>query len=458
MGVYVSREEVLNQKNIAESVRQHFEIMGVTPRVYIQTFGCQQNESDSEKLYGLARLCGYVKADSEKNADLIIVNTCAIREHAELKTLSITGGYKRLKEEKPGMLIMLCGCMAQQEHVRKKLYNSYPYVDAVFGTDMNYRLPEIIQKALGSKKRLSFVSDLKHNEFGVIAEDTPVERLSKYKAWVSIMYGCDNYCTYCVVPYVRGRERSRSADEIFKEVKQLIADGYKDITLLGQNVNSYKGEYTFPELLKEISTFDGDFILRFTTSHPKDASKELVDVMASSDKIAKHFHLPVQSGNNQVLERMNRRYTRDKYLEIANYIKATIPNVALTTDIICGFPGETAEQFEDTVSLVKEVGFDMIYTFVFSPRPGTAAAKMEGQVPHEEKVRRFAYLSDTQNEMALKLNQAYVGQTLRVLSEGDSGRTSSNKIVTFDKPYTEGQFVNVRIISSRPYGLDGEII
>lgn len=458
MGIYVSKEEVINQKNIAEKLKENFFMSGITPRVFIQTFGCQQNESDSEKLYGLALLCGYQRAESEKEADLIIVNTCAIREHAELKTLSITGGFKKLKEEKPGMLIMFCGCMAQQDHIRKKLYASYPYIDAVFGTDMNYRLPEIVQKCLDSPKRLSFVNDSPHNDFGIIAEDTPVERLSKYKAWVSVMYGCDNYCTYCVVPYVRGRERSRSSEEIFKEVKQLISDGYKDITLLGQNVNSYKGEYTFPGLLKEISKFDGNFVLRFITSHPKDASKELVDVMASSDKIAKHFHLPVQSGNNEVLRRMNRRYTREKYLETAYYIKEKLPGVSLTTDIICGFPGETESQFEDTVSLIREVGFDMIFTFVFSPRPGTAAAKLEDQIPHEEKVRRFAYLSEVQNEIAIKLNRDYVGKNLRVLSEGETGRTGSNKIVSFDKPCPEGEFVNVRIISARAYGLDGEVI
>ena len=458
MDIFITQEEINKQKKTAAKVRERFAKLGAVPKVFIQTYGCQQNEADSERLCGLALLCGYGRTDNAKDADLIIVNTCAIREHAELRTLSITGGYKKLKEQKPEMLIMLCGCMAQEEHIRKKLYSSYPYVDAVFGTDMNHRLPDIIWDSLHSEKRLSFVSDLLHNEFGVIAEETPVERLSKYKAWVSVMYGCDNYCTYCVVPYVRGRERSRNSDEIFKEVQKLIREGYKDITLLGQNVNSYNGDYSFPGLMKRISSFDGDFRLRFMTSHPKDASRELIDVMASSDKIARHFHLPVQSGSNEVLRRMNRRYTREKYLETAFYIRERLPDAALTTDIICGFPGETEEQFEDTVSLVREVGFDMIYTFLYSSRPGTAAAEMDNQIPHGEKTKRFNRLSEIENEIAQKINESYIGNTIRVLSDGENGRSSQNKIVNFDKPYPDGEFVNVKITAAHPYALDGEVL
>lgn len=458
MEIFVSQEEITKQSLIAASLKAGFESEGRHPKAFIQTYGCQQNEADSEKLMGLAEKCGYTKTDTEKDADLIIVNTCAIREHAELRTLSRTGGYKKLKEENPFLLIMFCGCMAQEEHIRAKLKTSYPYVDAVFGTDANHRLPEMIQKAMDSKKRLSFINDLPHADFGVISENVPSHRSSSYKAWVSIMYGCNNYCTYCVVPYVRGRERSRLSSDVLAETNELISRGYRDITLLGQNVNSYKGDVSFPELLRRVASADGDYWVRFMTSHPKDASKELVDVMASSEHIAPHFHLPVQSGSTRILEKMNRRYTREQYLEKVAYIREKLPDAAITTDIICGFPGETEEDFLETLSLVKEVGYDMIYTFVYSPRPGTVAEKMENQIPHEEKVRRFSLISDAENDIALANNKLLVGKTIKVLSDGGrSGRSGQNKPVNFDSEVPEGTFVNVEITDAHPYGLDGKI-
>lgn len=461
--IFVSADEFRRQSDAAQSVRERFAAMGRQPLVYAETYGCQQNEADTERLLGLAELCGYTVTDSAENADLVLVNTCAIREHAELKVFSKTGGFKKLKEKNPDMLVMLCGCMAQEAHVAEKIKNSYPYVDVVFGTDMNHRLPELILRCLTGGKRSFEINSLPHGDFGVICEDVPASRRSGYKAWVSIMYGCNNFCTYCIVPYVRGRERSRRPEDVLREVSELAAAGYRDITLLGQNVNSYDGGISFPELLKKCSEVDGDFLVRFMTSHPKDASRELVDVMASSDKIARHFHLPVQSGSNRVLSAMNRKYTREQYLEKAMYIKEKLPFAALTTDIICGFPGETEAEFEETVSLVREVGFDMLYSFIYSPRRGTVAEKMPDHIPHEEQVRRFEYLISVQNEMSLKANEKYVGKTLRLLSDGDDGdkhtaRSSQNKIVTLDKAVPAGQFVTAEITAAHPFTLEAKII
>ncbi len=461
--IFVSSDKTEIQNGYAQKIKSRFESKGISPRVYAETYGCQQNEADTERLLGLALDCGYTVTDSLENADLVLINTCAIREHAELKVFSKTGGIKKLKEQKPDMLVMLCGCMAQEAHVCEKIKKSYPYVDVVFGTDMNYRLPELIYNRLSGGKRNFAVNSLPHSEFGVICESQSVVRKSSYKAWVSIMYGCDNYCTYCIVPYVRGRERSRKPESILDEVKRLADDGYKDITLLGQNVNSYNGGISFAELLYKCSQINGDFNLRFMTSHPKDASKELVDVMASSDKIAPHFHLPVQSGSNRILAEMNRKYTREQYLEKAFYIKEKIPFVSLTTDIICGFPTETEAEFEETVSLVREVGFDMIYSFIYSPRRGTVAEKKEGRISHTEQVKRFERLMAVQNEMSLKANEKFMGKTLRVLSDGvidgkPTARTAHNKIVITDRPVCAGEFANVEITSAHPFTLEGKII
>ena len=459
-GQIVPESEIARQHSVAESLRP----LVAGKKACVITFGCQQNEADSERIAGALRLCGYeVTADSGE-ADLIIINTCAIREHAEIRALSEAGQFKNRKEQNRALKIGLCGCMVQQAHRREQIYKSYPYVDFVFGTDMHHRVPEIISTMLGAKKRFSFITDKPHSEFGVISEDMPVLRESDYRAWVSAMYGCNNFCTYCVVPHARGHERSRSSEHVLAEVGSLVKAGYRDITLLGQNVNSYNGGCTFARLLDSAASFEGDYRVRFMTSHPKDASSELVDVIANNPKVAKHFHLPVQSGSDRVLKLMNRRYTRAQYVEKALEIKEKVRDVSLTTDVICGFPGETDEDFEQTMSLVREIGFDMIFTFIFSPRRGTAAETMEPRVPRETANRRFAALSDLENAIAQGINDSYVGRTLRVLSDGVNkngiycGRSTQNKIVTFDSPVKAGEFADIKITSAGGYALSGEVV
>lgn len=457
--LFIPHEEIERQYSIAETLKN----VTKGKKAAVITFGCQQNENDSERILGALALCGYELTDDSDIADMIIINTCAIREHAEIRALSEAGQFKGRKAADRSIKIGLCGCMAQQSHRRDQIYKSYPYVDFVFGTDMLHRLPEIIKTSLESKKRVSFVTEKPHNEFGVISEGMPVERKSNYKAWVPVMYGCNNFCTYCVVPYARGHERSRKYEEILAEVKSLVEKGYKDITLLGQNVNSYNGGISFAELLDRCASFEGEYRVRFMTSHPKDASSELVDVIAKNPKVAKHFHLPVQSGSSRVLKLMNRRYSREQYLEKAMEIKSKIPDISLTTDIICGFPTETDEDFSETMSLVKAVGFDMIYTFIYSPRVGTIAAEMEGQIPKNVSNERFKALSDMENDIAQELNNAFIGKTVRVLSDGYNkngvpcGRSTQNKIVTFDRFVPEGEFVDVDIETAGAYMLGGKI-
>ncbi len=458
--IYVLPEVMSEQKEYACRVREIIKEKYAHPTVFLRTFGCQQNEADTERLAGIAAECGYTVTDDEQSADLIIINTCAIREHAEKRALSGAGQFKKIKKDRPNTVIAVCGCMAQQEYRKDQIKNSYPYVDLVFGTDKNHLLAQMLYTVLKTGKRQYFVSGTPHDELGVIAEDVPVLRSSGYKAWVSIMYGCNNFCSYCVVPYVRGRERSRNSAEILKEVKALIDAGYKDITLLGQNVNSYKGDMDFPDLLDAAASFEGDYRIRFMTSHPKDASDKLIEVMKKHpETIARHFHLPAQAGNDRVLKAMNRKYTREKYLETVRKIKEAMPETAITTDIICGFPTETAEEFEDTVSLIKEVGYDMIYTFIYSPRPGTVAAKMEGHIDHDEQVRRFQRLSKVQDEISAEKSKSYLGKRIKVLSDGNfEGRNSQNKIITLDTDIPAGQFVTVEITETKAYGLKGKVI
>ena len=456
----IGQEEIKRQAAIASSLRGTLE----GKKALVRTFGCQQNEADGERIAGALLSCGYTLTEALSEADLVILNTCAVREHAEQRVLGVIGSMKKEKERRPSMLIGMCGCMAQEAHRRKQLKASYPFVDFLFGTDMHHRVPEIVANALESRGQKHYVSDLPHDEFGELSEGTPVQRSSTYRALVTIMYGCNNFCSYCIVPYVRGRERSRSSDAVLQEVRELAETGYRDIMLLGQNVNSYCGELSFPKLLERASRMDGDYWLRFMTSHPKDASDELISVMAGNERIARHFHLPFQSGNDRILHLMNRRYTREQYIEKAMKIKAALPDAALTSDVIVGFPTETETEFLDTVELVKQVEFDMLFTFLYSPRSGTKAAEMEGQIPHEEQVRRFTYLSDVQNEIAQKRNDAYVGKPLRVLSDGldangtPVGRSSQNKIVTFDRPVPAGQFCEVKIDTAKQYALSGTLI
>ena len=457
--IFIPQGEIERQKEIARSLHP----ITNGKKVCVITFGCQQNENDSELMAGILELCGYEITDNSDEAEMIIINTCAIREHAEIRALSEAGQFKGRKANNRNIKIGLCGCMAQQSHRREQIYRSYPYVDFVFGTDMHYKLPEIIKTSFESKKRVSFITDKPHDCFGTISEGMPLRRESEYKAWVPVMYGCNNFCTYCVVPFARGRERSRNKDDVLNEVKSLVEKGYKDITLLGQNVNSYNGGCDFADLLDGCASFDGEYRVRFMTSHPKDASSKLIDVIANNDKVAKHFHLPVQSGSSRVLKLMNRKYDREQYLQKAMEIKSKIPDISLTTDIICGFPTETDEDFSDTMSLVKTVGFDMIYTFIYSPRIGTVAAKMDGQIPKDVSNARFKALSDMENDVAQSLNEKFIGKTLRVLSDGVNkngipcGRSTQNKIVSYDKFIPAGEFVDVVIESVGAYALIGKI-
>lgn len=436
----------------------------------VKTYGCQQNEADSERLAGMAQSMGYELTDDEKNADLILINTCAVREHAELKALSITGQFKHLKEKNKDLVIGICGCMVSQEHRCDDIKHRYPYVDFLFGTSMLYRLPEILYKRVSGGKR-GFYSD---HGAGNIAEGLPISRKAPYKAWVSVMYGCNNFCTYCIVPYVRGRERSRFKEDILAEVRELAENGCHEITLLGQNVNSYgldieeyKGNYDFSSLLCDINAIPGDFLIRFMTSHPKDASKRLIDTLASLEKAAPHFHLPLQSGSDRVLKRMNRRYTAEGYLSLLAYMREKMPDICVTSDIITGFPGETEEDFEETLRVIKKANYDMIYSFIYSKRKGTPAAEYEDQVPPDVTSARFRRLLDTQNAIAHEKNARLVGRTFRVLCDGVSkndpnmytGRTPGGKLVHFpsDTDIT-GEFAEIKITSAETFALFGEKI
>ncbi len=416
---------------------------------FVLTFGCQQNEADSEKLAGLCEAMGYRIVHTPEEACLIVVNTCAIREHAEQKALSIVGQYKHLKAQNPDLIIAVCGCMVTQEHRKNDIKFRYPYVDFLFGTSSIHRFPQLLCDKIAHGKRIYCPEETEY----LVAEGLPIRRESKYRAWVSVMYGCNNFCSYCIVPYVRGRERSREMGPILEEVRELVEQGYKDITLLGQNVNSYGKDsgydYDFADLLLELDKLEGDFTLRFMTSHPKDASKKLIDVMASSRHIAHHFHLPMQSGSDKILLAMNRHYDRARYLEIVDYMREKMPDVTITSDIIVGFPGETEEDFEGTLEMLRRVGFDMLYSFIYSPRKGTPAAEME-QVDPKVKSARFDRLLALQNEIARAKNQPLVGKTQRVLCDGVSknnpalfsGRTEGNKIAFFEGcPEDTGNFV-----------------
>lgn len=436
---------------------------GVRRRAFVLTFGCQQNEADSEKLAGMSEAMGYALTDAPEEADLILVNTCAIREHAEKKALSIVGQYKHLKAKNPSLVIAVCGCMVSQEHRKTEIKRSYPYVDLVFGTASLHRLPQLLCEKIAKGKRLFCPEETAYT----VAEGLPIHRESSYRAWVSVMYGCNNFCSYCIVPYVRGRERSRVPAEIVREVEDLVAKGYRDITLLGQNVNSYGKDLAescdFADLLARLDAIEGDFLLRFMTSHPKDASRKLIDVMAASRHIAHQFHLPMQSGNDRVLRVMNRHYDTAKYTDTVAYMREKMPDVTLTSDIIVGFPGETEEEFADTLAMLEKVRFDMLYSFIYSPRKGTPAAEME-QVPPAVKSARFERLLATQNAIALEKNQPLVGKTLRVLCDGVSktndalysGRTEGNKIAFFEgAPEDTGKYVDILVERADAFSLYG---
>lgn len=435
------------------------------PKAFVHTYGCQANVADGERLRGTLARTGYAFTDDVDRADLILLNACAVRESAENRVFGNIGALKNLKLKNRNLKIIVCGCMAQRPCVVEKIRKSYPFVDIVFGTGVLSRLPEFLYKNLISGRRI-FESP---EPDGVVAEELPVKRESGFKALIPVIYGCDNFCSYCIVPYVRGRERSRDPEIIVNEARELIGAGYKEITLLGQNVNSYGGfpdrGCNFASLLERLNALEGDFIIRFTTSHPKDCTRELIDAMAKCEKVAKHLHLPFQSGSDRVLKAMNRRYTREQYLEILAYAYSVMPGLSVTSDVIVGFPGETREDFEQTVSLVKEAGFTSIYSFIFSPREGTAAAKMPDPVTREEKGERFRRLLDVQKEIAAKRSASMVGNDYRVLCEGVNknglikGRSSGNVIIEFPAPESVvGAFRNVRVTESLIWILRGELV
>ena len=435
------------------------------PLAFVDTYGCQQNEADSERIRGYLREMGFGFTDDEEQARIIVINTCAIREHAEQRVLGNVGALVHVKRRHPEQLICLCGCMMQEPHVAQKIRQSYRHVDLVFGPHALWKFPEMVRDLLKQRGRIFSVAD----EAGSIAEGIPVVRQDKVKAWVSIMYGCNNFCSYCIVPYVRGRERSRDPEEILAEVRGLVAEGYKDITLLGQNVNSYGKDLDTPmdfaDLLAAIDEIPGDYLIRFMTSHPKDAGAKLFETMARCPHVAKQLHLPVQSGNSRVLKEMNRGYTREGYLEKVAMARQLMPDIVLTSDIIIGFPGETEAEAMDTISLVQEVGYDALFTFIYSPRPGTPAAKMPDPATRAEKQVWFDRLLEAQNEISAKRHASYVGKTVRVLVDGESGdsrwplqsRTDGGRLVHLvgDKSLI-GQYVQVKITDSNTWALFGE--
>ena len=458
----ISQAELDAQFACCDKIAAYWQAKGRTPTAYVETYGCQQNEADSEKLRGFLTQCGYAIVGSAEGADVVIMNTCAIREHAEQRVFGNLGALTHTKRRHPEQKIFLCGCMAGETKVSDRVKHSYPHVDGVFSTHHLWQFPQILWNVLSGKKRQFFIED----EPGSIAEGIPQVRDSRLKAWVSIMYGCNNFCTYCIVPYVRGRERSRQPEDILAECRALIEGGTKEITLLGQNVNSYGKDLRcgmdFADLLAAIARIPGDFLIRFMTSHPRDASEKLFDTMARYPKIAKQLHLPFQSGSSRVLKAMNRHYDRETYLQKVNYAKKVMPGLVLTSDVIVGFPGETEEEFEETISLIQSVHYDSLFTFIFSPRPGTPAAKMDDPTPKEEKNRRFDRLCAVQNAISEEIHNAYIGKTLRCLVDGKdkdllTARTEGGRLVRFPgRDNMIGTYQNITITAATTWSLSGK--
>ena len=455
--------EFVHNEHAAQVIAQHYD---TPPMAYIHSYGCQQNVNDGEKIRGVLADIGYGICNGPEEADLILFNTCAVREHAEQRVFGNIGALKHLKTQNPDLIIGLCGCMAQQQTIVDKLKQSYPYVDIVFGVNAIDQLPDmLIQKLEKGKKRVL----MPLTERTEVVEDIPIRRDSTFRAWLPIMYGCDNFCSYCIVPYVRGRERSRRPEHILAEFRQLVAEGYKEITLLGQNVNSYgKGleeKIDFSDLLNLLCEVPGDYQIRFMTSHPKDASRKLIDTMAAQPRICKHLHLPVQSGSDRILKEMNRGYTVAQYMDLMNYAKEKMPGLTFSSDIIVGFPGETDEEFQATLDLIQKVGYMQLFTFIYSKRTGTRAAKMPDPITRKQKTDRMARMLAIQEEIAFGLVRDLVGQTQRVLVEGPgrmdgslSGRLDNNLVVEFlADPSLVGQYANVTFTGSRGTILTGEL-
>lgn len=457
----MNTEIIEKQKEYIEKVKKIND--NKNKKYYILTMGCQLNENDSEKLIGIMEEMGYSKSEDIKNADLYVINTCCVRENAEEKLFGKLGELKKIKENK-NIIIAIGGCMMQEEHITEKIKKSYPFVDVVFGTHTLHKFPEDLYIAITKNKKVKDVIDID----GEIYEGLPVKRSSNKQASVIIMYGCNNFCSYCIVPYVRGRERSRKPEDILNEIKELAKEGYREITLLGQNVNSYKGgeNYNFANLLEDVDKIEGIEVIRFVSPHPKDFTDDVIDVISKSKKISRLIHVPLQSGSTNVLKEMNRKYTKEQYLDLIKRIRNKIPDVVFSTDIIVGFPGETEEDFEDTIDVVKQVNFEQIFMFIYSRRVGTRADKMENQIPEEIKHKRFDRLKRVFEESVEENNKKYVGTTQKILVEGHSknnkdmltGRTDTNKVVIFEGPEELiGKIINIKIISEHKWYLKGEV-
>lgn len=436
-------------------------------KYHITTWGCQMNEHDSEKIAGMLEEMGHKPTKSYEEADIIVFNTCCVRENAELKVFSSIGNLKKLKNKNPNLVIAVCGCMVQQKHVAQKIYDRFPFVDIVLGTHNIHKFPEILECVVSQDQRIIEIWD----ESKGIVENVPVKRDNNIKAWVTISFGCNNFCSYCIVPYVRGRERSRKPQDIIKEVKALAEEGFKEVTLLGQNVNSYgkdlSEEVRFSDLLYRINEIPGIKRIKFMTSHPKDLSDDLIKAIKECKKVCEHIHLPVQSGSTSILKKMNRNYTKEHYLNLVEKIYQEIPGVSITTDIIVGFPGETEEDFKDTLDVVERVRFDSAFTFMYSKRKGTPAAKMENQVPDEVKKERLQRLMDLQNRISKEKNMNLKDKTVEVLVEGYDakknllvGRTRTNKLVYFEgePKRLSGKLVKVKITTPKTWTLEGVLV
>lgn len=449
------REYINKVKDLNSDSQRYYNIL---------TMGCQLNENDSEKIAGMLTEMGYRETDDLECASIFILNTCCVRENAEEKLFGKLGELKKLKQ-KNNSIIAICGCMMQEKHIQDKLKQSYPYVDIIFGTHTLHKLPEDLYKVLSKKNKVQDILDID----GEIYEGLPIKRENSKSASVTIMYGCNNFCSYCIVPYVRGRERSRRAEDVLNEIRELANEGYKEITLLGQNVNSYKGEngYGFANLLRDVQKIDGIEIIKFISPHPKDFTDDVIDAIKECDKVSKLIHLPLQSGSTEVLRKMNRKYTKEQYLQLVEKIKSKVPDVLFSTDIIVGFPEETEDDFNETLDVVRKVNFEQIFMFIYSRRVGTPADRMTNQVPEEIKHQRFDKLKNLFEEQVELNNKKYIGTVQKILVEGISkndekmltGRTNSNKVVIFegDKELI-GKIINIEIISEHKWFLKGKKI
>ena len=471
MATLITEEQMKEQKayimRLKEDNMRYAAEYGHTRRALTETYGCQQNENDTERIRGMLKEAGFEFTDESKKADVVIYNTCAVRENAEQKVFGRLGLLKPIKERRRNMVIGVCGCMVQQEHITEKIKKSHEHVDLVFGTHALYKMPELLWKAINSKKTVIDIEDSK----GAIAEDIPIMREDAKKAWVSVMYGCNNFCTYCIVPYVRGRERSRTPEAVIAEVKELVAAGCSEISLLGQNVNSYGKDLDididFADLMRTVNDIEGVERIRFMTSHPKDLSDKLIETMAECDKVCKQLHLPFQAGSNKILKQMNRGYTKEEYLEKIAKVKKAIPNISLSTDVIVGFPTETNEDFEETLDVLRKVEYDNIFSFIYSRREGTPAAKLDFVLTDKEIHKNFDRLLEVQNAISLKKNKEYVGRIERILVDGASktnpdvlaGRCDSSKIVNFKGDESLiGKYIDVRITEAHTWSLNGELV